>query len=161
MPFREPFNSHYQKLYSPAIRKIGLVPRRGDDESGPGIVVDQLIRMIQESRVLVADLTDHNPNVLYEIGMAHAWGKPVVLLAAAHQEIPFDVRHRRCLIYDKDDPAWGAKLAKSLRSSLQELLANDVEPAVQRFFQPTPRPSPPPLQDSDYIGVGDSSGIWA
>jgi hypothetical protein len=166
MPFRDPFNHYYQKLYSPAIRKLGLMPQRGDDGSRPGVVLDQIFTMIRESRVLVADLTGGNPNVFYEVGLAHALGKPVVLVAAALEEIPFDLRHLRRLVYDKDDPAWGSKLVKSLRNSLLELLANEEQAAPPQFFLPTPfdRVEGQLLldpQDSDYIGVADSSGIWA
>ncbi len=55
---------------------------------------------IEQADLLVADLTGRNPNVFYEVGIGHALGKPVLLLAQSLDDIPFDLRHRRVLLYD-------------------------------------------------------------
>jgi hypothetical protein len=137
MPFRHPFNSYYEKLYAPTLRKLALEPKRGDDLFRPGAVIENVWALVKASRVLVADLTGGNPNVYYELGLAHALGKPVVLVAAALEDIPFDLRHLNRLIYDKDDPAWGVKLVKSLRKSLTQVLADEVHAIPGPFLAPS------------------------
>src|SRR2546425_4845773 len=79
---------------------------------------------IQAARVLVAELTGRNPNVLYELGLAHALHKPVVLVSSNKDDVPFDVQHVRVIYYEKDDPFWGQKLiekvAENILSALQD-----------------------------------------
>jgi nucleoside 2-deoxyribosyltransferase len=55
---------------------------------------------INHAQVLIADCTDRNPNVFYELGVAHTLGKPVIQIAQSKDDIPFDVRHMRTIIYD-------------------------------------------------------------
>lgn len=64
-------------------------------------------KMIQEAKVLVAELTEKNANVFYELGLAHALGKPVVLIADNLGDVPFDLQSLRVIIYNKNDPASG------------------------------------------------------
>jgi hypothetical protein len=49
--------------------------------------------------LIVADCTDRNPNVFYEIGLAHAIGKPTILLTQREEDVPFDLRHWRYIAY--------------------------------------------------------------
>ncbi len=55
---------------------------------------------ISAADVILADLTRKNANVFYEVGICHALGKPVLLLAQSIDDVPFDLRHRRVLLYD-------------------------------------------------------------
>jgi hypothetical protein len=75
-------------------------------------------QMTQDAKVLVAELTEKNANVFYELGLAHAIGKPVVLIADNLTDIPFDLQSLRVIIYDKNDPAWGTELKASITESL-------------------------------------------
>ena len=63
--------------------------------------------VLTHARVVVADLTGRNPNVFYELGIAHQQVKPVIQLAQRLADVPFDVRHLRTVIYrwrvDSDD----------------------------------------------------------
>ena len=52
---------------------------------------------ISSADLIVADLTGQNPNVFYEVGIAHTLEKPVLLLSMSIEDIPFDLRHRRVL----------------------------------------------------------------
>ena len=72
------------------------------DLATPGDIVDQVWQGIRGSDAVVADITRGNPNVFYEIGLAHALGKEVILMA---QEVgaPFDVRSSRRVQYDLTD----------------------------------------------------------
>jgi hypothetical protein len=111
MSFAGMIGSYYQHIYEPAIRKAGLRPIRADaDIFGTGKIIDQIWSGINAAKVLVAELTSRNPNVFYELGLAHALHKPVVLISANGEDVPFDLKHIRVIYYDVNDPFWGEKL---------------------------------------------------
>lgn len=62
-------------------------------------VVQDIWTAIVSARLIVVDCTDRNPNVFYEIGLAHTIGKPTILLTQRAEDIPFDLRHLRCIDY--------------------------------------------------------------
>src|SRR5262249_46573645 len=73
MPFASPIGGYYKTVYEPAIKKAGLKAIRADDDMfSTGKIIDQIWSGIQSSKVLVAELTGRNPNVFYELGLAHA-----------------------------------------------------------------------------------------
>ncbi len=97
-PFAEPLGSYYVKVFQPAIEKAGLQSVRADAEIfGTGKIIDQIWRGIKNAKVLIAELTTRNPNVFYELGIAHALQKPVVLIAANEPDVPFDLKHIRVI----------------------------------------------------------------
>src|SRR5215475_3078399 len=105
MPFAEPIGGYYTTIYQPAIEKAKLRANRADaDIYGTGKIIDQIWNGINSARVLLAELTGRNANVLYELGLAHALHKPVVLVCSNEEDVPFDLRHVRVIYYDKDDP---------------------------------------------------------
>lgn len=73
---------------------------RSDHLHEPGKISEQMFREIQESDVCVALLAEQNPNVFYELALAQAWNRPVIVLVHAGQEIPFDIKDIRCVEYD-------------------------------------------------------------
>lgn len=128
MPFAEPHGAYYSKIYEPAIRKAGLSPVRADSEIfGTGKIIDQVWGGISKAKVLVAELTTRNPNVFYELGMAHALKKPVVLISANEQDVPFDLKHIRVIYYDVSDPFWGIKLIDKVAENILSALKNPEE----------------------------------
>jgi len=128
MPFAEPTGGYYTSLYEPAIRKAGLTPVRADtDIFGTGKIIDQIWAGINNARVLVAELTGRNPNVLYELGIAHALRKPVVLVSSNEGDVPFDVRHVRVIYYQMSDPFWGEKLIAKVAENIVSAIKNPQE----------------------------------
>jgi hypothetical protein len=127
-PFSHPYDDYYESLFKPAVKQAGLRPVRADAEIfGSGKIMDQVWRGIREAKVLVAELTTRNANVYYELGLAHALGKPVVLVAADGEEVPFYVHHIRVIYYDVNDPFWGQKLIDKMAENIQSALANPEE----------------------------------
>jgi chorismate mutase len=102
MPFRPELDLVYAEIIRPAAQALGLTVLRVDEMSVPGSITEQIRVAIQQSRVCVADLTGRNPNVLYEIGMAHSLGKPTLLLTQDVAELPFDMRGLRVISYSTD-----------------------------------------------------------
>jgi hypothetical protein len=80
---------------------FNLLCRRADDIARPGHIMTDVLENISRARLIVADLTGQNPNVFYELGIAHTVkdAAQVVLLASEEEEIPFDLRHLRTVIY--------------------------------------------------------------
>jgi hypothetical protein len=128
MPFAEPLGGYYANVYQPAIEKAKLKPMRADAEIfGTGKIIDQIWAGINSARILVAELTGRNPNVLYELGIAHALKKPVVLVSSNEEDVPFDVRHVRVIYYDMRDPFWGTKLIDKIAENILSALKNPDE----------------------------------
>ena len=82
-------------MCSPACADI-----QGDDFFAANSVISDVWDAINHARVLIADCTNRNPNVFYELGIAHTLGKPVILIAQSKDDIPFDVQHIRTILYD-------------------------------------------------------------
>lgn len=128
MPFAQPLGGYYATVYEPAIKKAGLTPVRADtDIYGTGKIVEQIWSGISSAKVLVAELTGRNPNVLYELGLAHARHKPVVLVSSNEEDVPFDVRHVRVIYYDVTDPFWGNKLIDKVAENILSAIKNPEE----------------------------------
>lgn len=128
MPFAAPIGNYYQMVYEPAILKAGLRPVRADaDIFGTGKIIDQIWSGINAAKVLVAELTNRNPNVFYELGLAHALNKPVVLVSSNEADVPFDLKHIRVIYYDMNDPFWGQKLIDKVAENVVSAIRNPEE----------------------------------
>lgn len=99
MPFREELKPFYTGYIRPAIQQAGLECIRVDEVHELGSIVDQIWKYISRAGLVVADLSGCNPNVMYELGLAHALQTPVVPLAREGERLPFDVGHIRTLFY--------------------------------------------------------------
>jgi hypothetical protein len=128
MPFADPHGLYYEKVYAPAIEKAGLRPVRADASIfGTGKIMDQVWSGINAATVLVAELTTKNPNVFYELGLAHALKKPVVLVSSNEDDVPFDLKHIRVIYYDVNDPFWGNKLIEKVAENILSAIQNPEE----------------------------------
>ena len=85
-------------------------------------VVEQIWEQIEKSKLLLADLSGENANVFYELGLAHAVRKPVVFTSAQLEDVPFDLRHLRVIIYDVREPEWAARLRQSINDYLKNAM---------------------------------------
>jgi hypothetical protein len=134
-PFGGTLGGYYESIFKPAIEQAGLAPVRADAEIfGTGKIMDQIWRGIKAASVLVAELTSKNPNVFYELGLAHALEKPVVLVSSNQEDVPFDLRHIRVILYDQADPFWGQKLIDKIADNIKSAI-KDPEEAIFRADQ--------------------------
>ncbi|MFQ3646165.1 MAG: hypothetical protein SNJ54_08460 [Anaerolineae bacterium] len=128
MPFREPYNAIYQTVIRPVASSLNLSIRRGDEfASVRGVVMKEVWAAINGCRLIIADISEVNANVFYELGIAHTVGKPAILLTQAQspEEVPFDVRHLRYISY-RNTIEGGEKLAQDLRQAIIWIL-NDLK----------------------------------
>ncbi len=100
MPFAEDLDWVYRDFIKPVAEKFGLTVVRADDIYAPGAITEQIRVAIQQSRLCIADMTQKNPNVLYEVGMAHTLGKPTLLLTRDVGDVPFDLGALRVIVYE-------------------------------------------------------------
>lgn len=117
----------YDHNVRPAVENCGLRCVRGDDMFGSDVVMEDVLAGIGHACIVIADLTGQNANVFYEVGIAHAQGKPVLLLAQSLDDVPFDLRHRRILIYEYSPPgihALDEKLESHITSMVKAAKAN-------------------------------------
>lgn len=90
-------------IIEPAANDCGYVAVRADGIDKPGIITSQVIQHVLEDELVVADLTERNPNVFYELAIRHAIRKPVVQLMQKGEQIPFDVAGTRTIHVDHRD----------------------------------------------------------
>ncbi|MBD3342744.1 MAG: TIR domain-containing protein [Candidatus Lokiarchaeota archaeon] len=124
MPFGdEDLNIVYEDFVKPVLEDdCGLLCERGDDVFGSNVIMDDIITSIKNSDLIVADLTGKNANVFYEVGICHALGKQALLLAQSMDDVPFDLRHRRVLLYEYS-PRGCKKLEKSLKDNVLTMVS--------------------------------------
>jgi hypothetical protein len=131
MPFSDRFDEIYRLVIAPAVEESGLTVLRADELATPGFIVEQIRTAIQQSRICIADLTGHNANVMYEIGLAHAAGKPLIMLADQGTLLPFDISHQRVILYGNDLET--AKL--NVQRALSNVLSEDRLEEAGRLFE--------------------------
>lgn len=98
MPFDIKFNSVRDAIFSLA-SSINCRCLRADNVWREDVLIQDVIDLIVESKVVICDATGRNPNVFYEAGIAHALGKRVIVIAQNADDIPFDLRHLRYVPY--------------------------------------------------------------
>jgi len=151
MPFRPDWSERvYRAIFRPAIEEAGYQCQRAD-ESGEQIITESIWTDICRAKVIVADLTGKNENVMYEIGIAHTVGKPVVLLSQDEIDPPFDVSHHRVHVYE--DTAAGPE---DVRGWLPGVIEDVVDEHDRRKRQELRLSSPPPAYRA---GFGISGGV--
>lgn len=124
MPFSvEALNVVYEDYVLPTlVNRCQLRSERGDDVFGSDVIMDDITRSIRKARLIIADLTGRNANVFYEVGIAHALNKQVLLMTQSIEDVPFDLRHRRALVYEYS-PRGCKKLEKDLYANVQHMLS--------------------------------------
>ena len=134
MPFGGWFDTYYESIYCPAIEAAGLDPKRADDLMRPSTIVHDIWAYTCDAKIILADLTGQNPNVFYELGLAHAVAKPAILLTESLSDVPFDLRALRVIEFSKSAPDWGAELKEQIEQSLKEVLQSPLESVLPAFL---------------------------
>jgi hypothetical protein len=127
MPFSDQLRKLYENVVVRACKTLNLNVSRADDFFAYDSIIEEIWRGIYSSRVVIADCTGRNPNVFYEIGIAHTIGKTVVLISQNLEDVPFDLRHRSVLVYDCTE-AGLADLRQRLMEILREIPGLKFEP---------------------------------
>jgi nucleoside 2-deoxyribosyltransferase len=113
------FDHRYDDVLVPAIEAAKLEPYRVDRDPSAVVPIDTIEDNIRNADICLADISDKNPNVWYEVGYALASGKEVVLICKEGSEFPFDVRHRSIIRYTTGSKRNLAKLEADISAQLQ------------------------------------------
>lgn len=121
-----PFDTKYDAVYDTikeAVSDAGLYCQRVDDIWNSDHIMADVASLLWRAEVIVADLTGRNPNVFYEVGLAHALPRKTIMLTQNSNDVPFDLRSIRYLNYDMEDITGrdGFKFKRSLKKRLQGL----------------------------------------
>jgi len=114
-------------IIEPALEPFQLKVIRADAIDKPGVITRQIIEYIMRSRLVIADLSFHNPNVFYELALRHAVKLPIVQIVRASDRVPFDVNQMRTIQIDTTDiyslvprmDLYRAEVANQVRRALE------------------------------------------
>lgn len=112
----------------PVLLPLGYSVTRADLASDHPMIVETISKHILQDDLVIADLTDLNPNVFYELGKRHAINLPCVQIAMDIDTLPFDVKHIRTLKYNLDVPSKIDDFRRDLRSEIESLRDNRLKP---------------------------------
>jgi hypothetical protein len=127
-------------IVEPAIEPLGLKVVRADAIDTPGLITNQIIEFILRSKLVVADLSFHNPNVFYELALRHVSRLPTIQIVRKGDKIPFDIGNFRTIILDCSDiytlvpklETYKSEIASQVRSVLED--PNAVENPVTSVY---------------------------
>ncbi len=122
MPFIDGYREIYTEVYRPVCSKNGIDCWRVDELSRPGSITRDIVEGILDADIVIADLTSRNPNVFYELGIAHSVGNKTIMTAQSMSDVPFDIANYRVLFYEQSISG-SKKLANELEKAIHELLA--------------------------------------
>lgn len=127
MPFGSAFDDVYQLGIKEACTAAGTYCERVDEQIFTERILDRIYNQIAKADLIIADMTERNANVFYEVGYAHALGKITILLTQSADDIPFDLKHFPHIVY-------GGRitdLRQNLTQRVEWFVANRPESAVE------------------------------
>jgi hypothetical protein len=125
LPFAPEFIEVYEGLIEPALMEAGYDVSKADSLLDQRNILDDIVRGIATADLAIAEVTVPNPNVFYELGLSHGLRIPTILLAQSLDEVPFDLRSYRILVYSTHF-AKVDKLKQDLRRIAEEHRAGNI-----------------------------------
>lgn len=116
-PFSQREASTYRVMQTVA-QRIGFRCVRGDEEFKRDEILPHVVDLMVRARIVIANISGRNPNVYYELGIAHALGKPTILLSRSLDSVPFDLRAKYIVLFENNQ-----ELEERLRDAVARLLA--------------------------------------
>jgi hypothetical protein len=125
-----------EAVKSPTHPNVQIKCSRGDSSSRPGEIIVDIIENLLTADIVIADLSGRNPNVFYELGVRHALKNDTVLIAERLDDVPFDLRGQRLIVYSYD-PDGMLKLKEDLENAILSILSStgNVDNPIQRYLQ--------------------------
>lgn len=99
MPFDAKFDDFYKFGIKEPASELDIMAERVDEQLYREGILERIYTQIITADIIIADMSGQNPNVFYEVGYAHAKDKLCILLTASAHDIPFDLKHRRHVVY--------------------------------------------------------------
>jgi hypothetical protein len=114
-----------EHIFVPALEPLGYEVIRADKISEPGSITIQVLERILQADIVIADLTDHNPNVFYELAVRHALKKGVIHVICSGQTIPFDIADLRTIHIVLDIPG-AARAIEEIAAQAKQLEVGEM-----------------------------------
>ncbi len=121
MPFSKEFDDVYQIGIKETAQSLGILAERVDEQIYREGILERVYRQIDLADIIIADMSGQNPNVFYEVGYAHAKDKLCILLTSCVDDIPFDLKHKRHIVYGKSISHLKAQLYKDITWALDQI----------------------------------------
>jgi hypothetical protein len=121
MPFAEQHSKRMWRVLQRACTSNHLRPFRADSSRFPKPILIQILEEIGRAGIIIGDLTRLNPNVLYEVGIAHCRSENVILVSPRGERLPFDLAAIRCVFYEPHSPRWPEVLTRELIETIAEI----------------------------------------
>jgi len=138
---REHADDLFDYIIKPACEAADFVPQRADHDTRSGIITEQMYDCILGDDLLIAVLTFHNPNVFYEVAIAEAAARPIILMIEEGTSIPFDIKDRRVLTYDlKPRSVMDGLHQKRLTQAIKDLQLQNAKSEQRVPFRPNISP---------------------
>lgn len=120
---REQNNDTFDNIIKKAVEEaeLGLTCIRADEITRSGSIIDDVIRYAARSQFVIADLSNENPNVFYELGIRHSFSDRTILMAQSPNDLPFDVMPQRTIMYSKATLTKGTQAKNKLVIFLREM----------------------------------------
>lgn len=133
MPFRPELNYFYLYVKKYLEEKHGLRVERGDTAILTKSLMDKIREQILKADIIIGDITSKNPNVFYELGLAHAYGKPIIFLTQEPPEqAPVDIRQFEFIVYDLGrHDEFLSKLDNAIQNVFEETYKELYEQALE------------------------------
>lgn len=135
MPFSDEIaNNNYLHSIKPTCENFDLDVRRADEIFTTSPIYDDIVKEIQDASIIIVDITNKNPNVFYELGMAHTLkqSRTIMVTQDNFKDMPFDIAHFRIVPYE-NTIAGKVKFEKQLNSTLINLLSDRKETFKNEF----------------------------
>lgn len=136
MPFSDSFDDIYKLGIKQTAAELGISAERVDEQQFREGILERIYRQIELADIIIADMSGQNPNVFYEVGYAHAKEKLCILLTSKADDIPFDLKHHRHVIYGEsisglrknlfDELEWARQEIQNIRSSRIKVSQKDA-----------------------------------
>ena len=127
---RQRADNLFRHVITPVLRSKFDVTR-ADRLTAPGLITRQVIQLVIESDLVVADLTGRNPNVYYELALRHTLRRPCVQLIDAGEQLPFDIADTRTIEFDIADLTSVDECKKALVHHISTSMAAGVDGSVE------------------------------
>jgi hypothetical protein len=122
MPFGQEWSGDVHRILAKACEAAGVRAVRGDDLFTPTDILEDIWQSLNAADFVIADITGRNPNVLYELGIAHTLAKPVLILSRDASDIPIDLATRRVILYGQQADAWRDDLARMVGEGIEQVV---------------------------------------
>lgn len=153
----QPFNSkEYEKRYKdilkPAIEGAGLEAYRVDEDHSTTVLINAIEQGIEESSVCLAEISEDNPNVWFELGYARAARRPLVMICsnARRTKLPFDIQHRTVIFFDSDSTSDFETLKVEIHRRLEAAKKQSIKQSESRRIENTPSSTLRTLDRNEY-----------